>query len=192
MTATNTGADWTWYQGRTEPMRYGHSDATYAKAIGWLAQDCATIQDWGAGMGYARKFVPPGVAYTSVDWAPHSGADITADLATWQPGQLLPPDGILLRHVLEHIPDWERVLDNAALTCRKRLVVVLFTPVTAGVTRRLSDGWQVDWSFSERDILTRIRQGGLGVHAEEHVNGTGTQYDAGEHIFYCQRQATAS
>ena len=189
MTATNTGADWTWYAGRTEPMRYGHSDATYAKAIGWLAEGCAAIQDWGAGMGYARRFVPAGVTYTSVDWAPGSGADITADLAAWQPDPA--PDGILLRHVLEHIPDWEAVLGKACAAARRRLVVVLFTPVTVGVTRRLSDGWQVDWSFAEQDLLGVFRRHGMGVHAEEHVNGTGTQYDAGEHMFYCEREATA-
>jgi hypothetical protein len=180
---TNSPDSWYWYAHRSEPMRYGHSDATYAKTIGWLAQSCATIQDWGAGMGYARRFAPEGVAYTAVDWAPGTGADITADLATWRPDPA--PDGILLRHVLEHVDDWPSVLAAAATTARKRLAIVIFTPF-APVTRRLTDGWEIDWSFRKADLEDRLVGRGLTV-TQEHVDGTGTQYDAGEHIFYAER-----
>jgi hypothetical protein len=164
-------------------MRYGHSDATYAKTIGWLAQACASIQDWGAGMGYARRFVPPGVAYTAVDWAPGAGADITADLTFWRPDPR--PDGILLRHVLEHVDDWQQVLDAAVAAAAKRLAVVIFTPF-GKETRRLAAGWEIDWSFFKPDLEVRLVGPGLTV-TQEHVAGTGTQYDAGEHIFYAER-----
>lgn len=177
MPQVNTPADWSWYEGRDEPMRYGWSDETYIRAVRFLADGCRTIQDWGAGMGYARRFVPADVTYTAVDWAPHAGADIGADLAAWRPDPA--PDGIMLRHVLEHIPDWHRVLDNAAACARRRLAVVLFTPL-GETTRRLVDTWQVDWSFRLEDITARLP--GFDVR-DEHVD-TACQYDSGEHLIY--------
>ena len=159
----------------------GTDDTTYRLCAEWLAETCATIEDWGAGMGYARKFIPAGVTYTTVDWAPSAGADITADAAVRRPDPA--PDGILLRHVLEHNDRWQAVLDNAVATFRRRLALVIFTPF-AETTRRLTDQWPIDWSFRKDDLAARL--GGMCVR-DEHLDTCGIQYDSGEHVFLLER-----
>lgn len=168
------------YSPEAAPGQYG-DDTTYRLAVEWLAETCDTIEDWGAGMAYARQFIPEGVTYTAVDWSPSAGpwVDVVADAATYRSA----PDGILLRHVLEHNDQWQAVLDNAVASFRRRLALVIFTPFS-DETHRLTDQWPIDWSFRKADLAERF--GGLLVF-DRHLDTERIVYGQGEHLFYLER-----
>lgn len=162
-------------------VQYGE-DTTYRLGISWLAETCATIEDWGAGAAYAHRFVPEGITYTAIDWASSAWpwSAVITDVASYHPDPA--PDGILLRHVIEHNDPWQPVLDNAVATFRKRLALVIFTPF-GEVTRRLTDQWPVDWSFRKDDLTARF----AGLHVRDEHADTAVQYGHGEHVFYVER-----
>jgi hypothetical protein len=165
------------------PVPYG-SEETYAECVGWLAQVCRSIEDWGAGPAWARRFVPEGVSYLPVDFSAQAcrpgWSQVCADLATYRSTK---PDGILMRHVLEHDPAWRAVLDNALDSFGKRMCVVVHTPLAEGATVAL-EGGPPGWSFSfAREDLT-VMMGGLLVDDHHVVSQTAF---GGEHVFMLER-----
>lgn len=110
---------WWWdYSHLTEPFAYG-PDTTYEAAAKFL--EGGPVEDWGCGTCYARKFFPKG--YVGVDRA-NTFADVVGDLRYLK---IRPDKFILLRHVLEHNEDWEKILGNA-VSSSKKLAIVVFTP----------------------------------------------------------------
>jgi hypothetical protein len=110
------------YRGLVEPVSYGDLESYYA-AADWL-DGCQTVEDWGCGGGYFRHFVKG--SYLGIDGSESPFADLVADLRTYPSTR---PDGIVLRHVLEHDHDWAMILDNALDSFVRRLFVALFTPL---------------------------------------------------------------
>lgn len=106
----------------TVPVRYGGAE-TYQMAADFLA-DVDVLEDWGCGSGGFRPFFR-GKTYVGVDGSQTPFADVVADLQTYRSS----PDGILLRHVLEHNYGWRAVLENAVASFRKKLCIILFTPL---------------------------------------------------------------
>lgn len=111
---------WPWDYSATEPFPYDDERA-YREGMPLLA-DCETVEDWGCGTAWAKRYREG--AYVGVDMAP-GYADVVADLRTYRSDV----DGIFMRSVLEHNHDWRAILDNALASARKRLVLVLFTPM---------------------------------------------------------------
>jgi hypothetical protein len=99
---------------------YGPSD-TYQIAAEWLKG--LSIEDWGCGYAQFRDFHHG--HYRGVDGT-QGWADVVADLTKYRPDPR--PEGILIRHVLEHNPDWRLILANAVASFTKRMVLVVFTP----------------------------------------------------------------
>jgi hypothetical protein len=159
------------------PAIYGTE--TYAKPIAWLLEKCNTIEDWGCGYAYARKFVPEG-RYFGVDGSPEAApyADLIADLTTYKSDV----DGIFIRHILEHNYNWRDVLMNATASFRKRLVLIMFTPFREHTVPLVRNDL-LDLSFRKDDITEYFQ--GLDVR-EEHLDSPDTQYKT-EHIFYVER-----
>src|SRR5579863_9973824 len=93
-----------WMGLRAKNQRYGHSDESYIRAAKFL-DDGGVVQDWGCGGGYARQFF---TNYLGIDGT-NDFCDIQADLRTLQTNC----HSILLRHVLEHNFEWEKILTNA-------------------------------------------------------------------------------
>lgn len=108
------------YEGKETDHRYGDG-GTYPIAAEFLA-DCDVVEDWGCGLGAFKAFCK--TRYIGVDGSHSKYADVIADLAVYRSS----PDGILLRHVLDHNVQWEAILDNALASARKKLMVILFTP----------------------------------------------------------------
>src|SRR5271166_500073 len=108
-----------WYAtGQRLAACYGPLD-TYRIAEDWLRG--LSIEDWGCG--YAQfKDVHEG-PYRGVDGT-KGWADVVADLRV----HTTRCEGLLLRHVLEHNPDWRVLLANAVQSFTKRMVLVVFTP----------------------------------------------------------------
>lgn len=127
----NTGKWGVWYD-RLGPDDVGATygdPATYYVAAAFLT-GCAEIEDWGCGRGGFKTFCPG--RYIGVDGTKSPAVDVVAELGAYRSS----PDGILLRHVLEHNYNWPRVLEAAVASFRRKLCIVLFTPF-ADTTREL-------------------------------------------------------
>ena len=86
---------------------------------------CQTVEDWGCGLGWFRRYISPPREYLGIDGSASPFADIVHDLRTYRSGK---PHGILMRHVLEHNHHWKPILDNAIASFTKGLCLILFTP----------------------------------------------------------------
>lgn len=129
-------------------FRYGDTE-TYQIAADFLS-DCAEVEDWGCGAGGFKRHCR--TQYIGVDGSKTPFADKIVDLQAYQSSA----DGVLLRHVLEHNYCWEAVLWNALRTARKKLCLVLFTPMqerTQEIAHNASHGVDVpDIGFAPADI----------------------------------------
>lgn len=155
---------------------------TYEKPLAWLTETCETIEDWGCGMAWARQFVPGKYRGIDTSMAASQFADVICDLRDWKSE----PDGIFMRHVLEHNLDWPDILKNAVSSFRKRFALVLFTPFSETHTKELWPAGLHDISFRKEEITDHFRR---FSYTEEHLE-TATMY-GGEHIFYVERPAAA-
>ncbi len=167
------------YRGVRSPHPYGDT-RTYEKAARFLA-GLSTVEDWGCGCAWLKRYLDPSVGYQGIDGSQSPFADRVTDLA----GYRSRADGIVLRHVLEHNPDWEAVLTNAVASFRKRLVIVLFTPF-AGTTRPIAENASLgvpDLSFARADLVRHFAE--LRWSLEENL-ATQTQYGV-EHLFYVEK-----
>ena len=104
------------------PRTYG-TPASYLAAAEFLDRYCETVEDWGCGQAGAKPYFKKS-QYVGIDGSKSKGADKIVDLRRYTSS----PDGILLRHVLEHNYDWPMILRNALASFQKRLVIVFFLP----------------------------------------------------------------
>lgn len=102
---------------------YGPAD-TYRIAEEWLGG--LHVEDWGCGYAQFREFHRG--PYVGIDGT-KGWADIVADLRQIAPHAT---PGLMMRHVLEHNPDWRRILAGAVGCFTKRMVLVVFTPDSGG------------------------------------------------------------
>jgi hypothetical protein len=157
-------------------------DTTYRKGLGWLYEECDTVQDWGAGPAYGCRFCPTGKAYLAVDGSPSSRglADEVCELTAYKPFRL--PDGIFMRHVLEHNEfGWRELLAHALESFSKRFCLVIFTPFSQGETHRLRPPGDpyCDLSFNFGELTACLD----GFRWRAEALETGTQYGS-ETLFY--------
>jgi hypothetical protein len=170
------------YRSLVSPHPYGET-RTYEKAAQYLA-GLATVEDWGCGCAWLKKYLPASVRYKGIDGTASPFADEVTDLATYRSDV----EGVVLRHVLEHDPNWSRILGNAVASFRRRLVLVLFTPF-AETTRPIAQNASLgvpDLSFAKADLVRHFA--GLRWSLEENV-ATRTQYGV-EHVFYVEKPET--
>ena len=147
---------------------YGQ-DESYRLIAEWLSP-CASIEDWGCGKGWLRRFIDED-AYRGIDGSCSPFADIVADLTTYTSKV----EGIALRHVLEHSDDWPDILANALESFEVRLCIVLFTPLTDETTVLMREPEYGDVpviSFALDDILAPIRASGCEVEEIETIAGS--------------------
>jgi glycosyltransferase involved in cell wall biosynthesis len=166
---------------------YGE-DTSYQRGMQFLDRPGEVIEDWGCGTTYAKKFVTQGT-YVGVDGSPSGSTDRVVDLRKYRSA----PDGIFMRHVLEHNPYWREILTNALASFQKRMALILFTPFV-DETRHLEDSWHLEdrWSgiptiaFRKQDI-TELFQ---GLSYREEALTSDTEYGV-EHIFYLEKPGGA-
>jgi hypothetical protein len=109
------------YRNLTEERLWG-DETTYRLAAEYLA-DVDVVEDWGCGSGGFRFFCK--TEYIGIDGSATPFADKVVDLCSYTSSA----DGILLRHVLEHNVEWEKILRNAVNSFQKKLCIILFTPL---------------------------------------------------------------
>lgn len=163
-------------------------ETTYVRGLGWLYEECQDVQDWGAGPAYGRRFCPQGKSYLAVDGSPTSAgySDVVCELTAWQPDPL--PEGIFMRHVLEHNEhNWKDILAHALESFTKRFSLVVFTPFTSGETHRLRPVGDLycDLAFNYGELVTQF---GLTGQYRWHTEAlpTDTQYGS-EVLFYIRK-----
>lgn len=113
---------WT-YEGFTTPYCYGGKDS-YWLGMSWLT-GCAVIEDWGCGCAYAKNYTPTGSQYVGVDGSPSQWTAIVDNLEA----RRSQPEGLFMRHVLEHNPNWRLVLANALTAFTRRMSLITFLPL---------------------------------------------------------------
>lgn len=167
------------FRANRDPFPFGDT-LTYEKAAQYL-DGLETVEDWGCGQGWFRRYLNPSVNYKGIDGSRSPGLDVVADLATYTSKT----EGLLLRHVLEHNEGWSAILHNALESFTKRMVVVLFTPF-AQVTHQIAFNPTIgvpDIAFAKDDLTAQFK--GFQWRLEENLR-TKTQYGV-EHVFYLER-----
>lgn len=168
------------YSKYDRPWRYGDDNLTYVKGMEWLA-GCATIEDWGCGMAWAKQFTPKGSTYVSVDGSASKFTDKVEDLVLYK----TKVEGIFMRHVLEHNLDWEEILKNFMSSFTKKASLVFFTPWRDKTEAVLADGVRMiyDVLFKKEDITQHFINCKV---TEEFLPVSKTAYGS-ETIFYLER-----
>jgi hypothetical protein len=113
---------------RADPMAPYGTSQTFDMGAEWL-MNCDVIEDRGCGTGWFARTMKsrnPAIQVIELDGSPLNGG-IAVDLEDFQPE--IAPDGIFMRHVLEHNWNWKRILANALNSFGKRMALVLFTPL---------------------------------------------------------------
>lgn len=137
---------------------------TYELGLDWLVVDgdCETIEDWGCGRGWFGHLLAkraPMVRLGEIDGSASPFAEIVVDLVEWRSVC----DGIFMRHVVEHDPQWETIYINALRSARRRIALILFTPLVTGI-----EAWQLDDEEDPAVVTLALPRLTLMKHAHEH------------------------
>jgi hypothetical protein len=174
-----------WYRHvSSEPGAFAYGDTvTYELGAEFLG-DCTDVEDWGCGAGGFRRFRPDAIGIDGSDtpFADKKYVDLSAYTSSC--------DGIFMRHVLEHNRDWKVILDNAIRSARKKICVVLFTPLndvgTAEIARNGGSRVDVpDLSLGRDELDVVLAKHGLTKVRIERRE-TATKYGA-EHVVYIEK-----
>ena len=164
------------YSAEAEPAAYDE-ETSYRLGMAFLDGAGETVEDWGAGTGFARRFVEQS-RYLGIDGSASDPEMVKADLQDYRSEA----DCIFIRHVLEHNWGWRAILANAVASFGKRLVVIVFTPLGDSEKRLDLDQPVPDLQLSRAEILGFFE--GLTVR-EEQIRSV-TQYGT-ETLFYVER-----
>lgn len=171
--------DW-WYKNvkRMSSFRYGNT-ITYQLAEDFLKG--LDVEDWGCGTGGFKRLHQAG--YLGIDGSNTPFVDKLADLRKYKSSA----DAVMMRHILEHNYDWEKVLDNAISSFKRKFCLVLFTPFSKK-TKVIgqNEKYGVDTptiSFKRKDIERHFK--GLKWKLAQNIK-TKTYYGI-EHIYYVEK-----
>ncbi len=175
------------YEGLQE-RKLDANGETARKAFPFLhPENIQTIEDWGSGGGGAQSLIREGQEYKALDGSSNKFVDEVVDLREYSSS----PDGIFLRHVLEHNPEWPRVLYQALQSFQKRMVLIISTPWAFRTKVIREYEWHSqkfqDWSFQKSDlykVFSLFPQ--VKVVKEECNLKTASQYNV-EHIIYLEK-----
>jgi hypothetical protein len=137
-----------WYKDAADETRFQDSDTTTYEIAAKFLADMKTVEDWGCGYGGFKPFCKG--QYTGVDGSKTPYVDKIVDLCTYTSA----PEGIVMRHVLEHNYSWDQVLTNAISSAKKKLCLIFFTPLgeTTEELRFTEDVGVPDLSLAKKDV----------------------------------------
>lgn len=170
------------------PQASGADPGSYELAAAWLDhfyEDFreSYVEDWGCGSAYARQFFKK-ATYRGIDGSPSAWADEVRDLREARLGVC---DGILIRHVLEHIEEWPLVWRNALTRASHRICLILRVPLAPEGQRLLSvaGNGAPEYSLYLWDIVQPLHRAGFTGIWQTFFSQT--EYGQ-ETIFYCERR----
>lgn len=172
-----------WYKSLTTEdigsICYG-DDLTYLMGSAFLA-DVTEVQDWGCGAGGFKRFCR--ARYTGLDGSKSPFADRVVDLCVFASNA----EGVFMRHVLEHNYEWQKILDNAVRSFKRKFCLILFTPFaeqTCEIAHNRQHGVDVpDISFSRHDIERHL----AGLRWELFANISTSSVYGVEHVYLIWR-----
>lgn len=141
-------------------VAYSDSEyASYKKAAEFLGD---TVEDWGGGTGWARRYFEN---YRNVDFSSHPNVDEVADLKEYTSDV----ENILIRQVIDAEPQWQQILENAKKSFSKKLCLIIGTPFVRKTRLGprdpvfLADGTETgdyyqEMYFKKQDILDMFPQ----------------------------------
>jgi len=144
-------------------------EESYKKASEFLGD---TVEDWGCGTAWARRYFKN---YRGVDIVPSKWNKNIADLTDYTSDV----ENILLRQVIECSKEWDKILENAKKSFRKKLCLVICTP-RARVTHWSNYGMR----FKKKDILDMFPESEFKVKEEDIKTD---QYCKTDWIIYVER-----
>lgn len=164
-----------WSYPHKEPFPFGDT-ITYPKGMDFLS-GIGCIEDWGCGTAWASRYLKKG-RYAGIDGSPSKFTTKVADLRKYTSS----PDGIFMRHVLEHNLGWADILGNAVQSFRKRMALIMFIPF-GHETRVMNPGADIPEIQFKKDDLTKFFK---DLKWSEESFSTPTQF-SWEHIFYLEK-----
>jgi hypothetical protein len=87
-------------------VKYGHPES-YSRPCAWFDEVGGTLEDWGCGCAAAKEYVKV-CRYVGIDGSNNEFADQFEDLRFYKSAC----DCLLLRGVLDHNTEWEKILEN--------------------------------------------------------------------------------
>jgi hypothetical protein len=114
------------------PVAYG-DPITYIEAAKFLT-DCIEVEDWGCGSGGFLSYRPDAIGVDGSDtkFATKKFVDLRNYISDCE--------SIHMRHVLEHDHEWIKILRNALISFRRKIVITMFVIPENGKTIPLSMG----------------------------------------------------
>lgn len=107
-------------------VTYGSTE-TYKRAAEWLDGHGSVIEDWGCGCAAFKEYVNKS-KYIGIEGSKNAYADkCDVNLIEYTSSC----DCILLRHVICHNVQWEKILKNAIQSFKKRMVLITFMPMAS-------------------------------------------------------------
>src|SRR5262245_10132328 len=141
----------------------------------------------GRGLGLRWRRLPTLLLESALHWARRSKtpfADKIVDLCTYRSNA----PGILMRHILEHNYDWEKILISAVRSFQQEICLGIFTPFdsdTMEITHNIKYGVYVpDLSFKREDSERHFT--GLRWKLIENI-ATQSLYNV-EHVYFIWRE----
>lgn len=123
----------TWYtQLPNVPSEFYYGDTVSYKKAAEFLEDCMTVEDWGVGAGGFLRYRPDavGIDGSTTHFAKKQNVDLKYYTSTCE--------GICMRHVLEHNYSWDIILQNMLKSATKKVVIVLFIPLSEGETTEIA------------------------------------------------------
>jgi hypothetical protein len=153
-------------------------ETSYRIGLEFLDGQGETVEDWGCGTAYAKRFV--GMSrYVGIDGSDSDHADVKAELQEYKSQA----DCIFMRHVLEHNWGWRQILANAVASFQKRMVLIVFTPFTEGSDEKLGENGIIpDLSLNKAELLGFFP----GLKVREQEIKSATEYGV-ETIFFLEK-----
>jgi SAM-dependent methyltransferase len=153
-------------------------EKSYGLGMAFLDREGEVIEDWGCGTAFAKRFVREGT-YIGVDGSASEYSDVKADLQSYRSDV----DCIFMRHVLEHNWGWRKILANAIGSFRKRMVLIVFTPLGTSEQRiNPGQGSIPDLQFDREELLSYFGD----LNFREETFPSKTEYGV-ETMFYLER-----
>lgn len=162
------------YSQVSEVMYSDSKQESYKKAAEFLGDN--PVEDWGGGTGWAGRYIKN---YRNIDAGTHKRIDKTVDLVNYRSNGY----NILIREVLEYIPEWKKVLENAKASFKDKLCLIISTPfIERTAVTYISPSGVKERSFRKKDILDEFK----GYKLKEETIKTDHLYNQ-DFILYVQK-----
>lgn len=107
------------YSGASTMCFSDHNQESYKKSAQFLGG--GQVEDWGCGTCWSKKYFTD---YRGIDGSYHPCVDEIVDLVSYTSNV----DNILIRQTLSCNKGWAKILENAKLSFKKKLCLVIYTP----------------------------------------------------------------